>query len=493
MNTSNIQFDFKKFNIEPEDIKSEKDKLLKKSKASLHSEILDLLIQQLKPLDFEALANPYNTENFKLNSRHLLVLSIENILNVMTNNHWGLCKNQDFIYLYNGVFWKEIDKETFQKFLGEASEKLGVTKFTARYYQFREQLFKQFLATAYLPTPESDEDKVLINLLNGTFEISSKGTKIRPFNQMDFITYQLPFEYNPTATAPLFDAYLNRVLPDKNSQKVLSEYLGYVFLKHGNSLKLESALILYGLGANGKSVFFEIVNALLGKDATSSYSLQELTDNTGYYRAMIANKLVNYSSEINGKLEVDMFKRMVSGEVIPARLPYGKPMQLTQYAKFIFNCNELPKDVEYTNAYFRRWIIIPFNVTIPKSEQDTELHTKIINNELSGVFNWVLGGLKRLLDQKRFTECDSINKALEKYRIESDSIQMFLNDAGYKVSLINDIPLKELFNEYRSYCIDSGFKSCSLRTFADRLRHSGYTIERRNFGNSIGAEKISLF
>ena len=157
---------------------------------------------------------------------------------------------------------------------------------------------------------------------------------------------------------------------------------------------------MYGTGANGKSVFFEVVQALLGSDNVSSYSLQSLTNDNGYFRAKLANKLVNYASEINGNLETSIFKQMVSGEPVEARLPYGQPFTLTQYAKLIFNCNELPKDVEHTNAYFRRFLIVPFDVTIPPDEQDKTLHTKIIDNELSGVFNWVLEGLDRLLKQK---------------------------------------------------------------------------------------------
>lgn len=491
------------------------------AKATPHAEILHQLIEQFEPLDFEVLAFPQaeklrkklaelekamknpdgsfkdNIENereqwkdvqkqlgkLKLNLKHFLVLSIENALQFAEKNRWGLCKNQDFIYLYNGTFWADIDKETFQKFLGEAAEKMGVAKFSARFYQFREQLFKQFLATAYLPTPEPDKNTVLINLQNGTFEISPQGTKLRPFDRSDFITYQLPFEYNPQAKAPLFEAYLNKVLPDPERQKVLAEYLGYVFIKHGGRLKLEAALVLYGTGANGKSVFFEIVNALLGADNVSSYSLQELTDDTGYYRAMIANKLVNYASEINGKLQTDSFKRMVSGEVMPARLPYGKPMQLTNYAKFIFNCNELPKDVEHTNAYFRRWLIIPFDVTIPKAEQDSELHTKIIEKELSGVFNWILDGLNRLLIQKKFTDCEAVQQAVEQYKSQSDSVKMFIDENNYQNSPTNYRLIKELYPEYRGYCIDDGFKPVNKSNFIKRLSGFGVLVDRLNVGN----------
>jgi putative DNA primase/helicase len=488
------QFEFDKYGIGIEDIKAETERLLKKNEPTPHPEILHQLIEQFEPLDFEALANPHNAENFKLNTKHFLVLSIENALQVAEKNRWGLCKNHDFIYLFNGTFWAEIDNETFQKFLGEAAEQMGVAKFSARFYQFREQLFKQFLASAYLPTPESNKDRVLINLKNGTFEISPQGTSLRPFDCSDFLTYQLPFEYNPQSKAPIFETYLNRVLPDKERQKVLAEYLGYVFIKHGsNALKEEKALVLYGTGANGKSVFFEIVNALLGVENVSSFSLQSLTNDNGYFRAKLANRLVNYASEINGNLEASIFKQLVSGEPVEARLPYGQPFILKQYAKLIFNCNELPKDVEHTNAYFRRFLIIPFDVTIPPQEQDKQLHSKIIENELSGVFNWVLEGLTRLLGQKRFSECEAAQRAVEQYRIESDSVQMFLNEHGYRVSATREVPLKDMFSEYRNYCIEGNFRACSIRTLAERLRSSGYQTERKNYGTGVNAEKVSYF
>lgn len=482
-----------------------------------HDEILHKLIQQFERVDFQLIAFPEveklreqlrhakpgsdeekyllkELEKFKLSLKHFLIISIEKTLQLAEKNRWGLCKNHDFIYLYNGTFWAEIDKETFQKFLGEAAEQMGVAKFSARFYQFREQLFKQFLSTAYLPTPESDKDTVKINLKNGTFEISPQGTKLRPFDRSDFLTYQLPFKYEPQAKAPLFERYLNRVLPDPERQRVLAEYLGFVFIKHrSNALKEEKALILYGTGANGKSVFFEVVTAMFGRQNVSNYSLQSLTEEKGFYRAKISNKLVNYASEINGKLETSLFKAMVSGEPVEACLKYGQPFTMDDYAKFIFNCNELPKDVEHTNAYFRRFLIIPFDITIPEHEQDKNLHVKIIDNELSGVFNWVLQGLNRLLEQKRFSNCEAAQQAVEQYKIESDSVQMFLNENEYKVSATNETPLKDLFNEYRNYCIESGFKACSLRTLADRLRNSGYQTERKNYGTVVNAEKKVCF
>ncbi|HNJ25062.1 MAG TPA: phage/plasmid primase, P4 family [Chitinophagaceae bacterium] len=491
----------------PETILKHIQDITKNTEPTPHTEILNQLVGQFEPLDFEALAFPQveklrgqlealspeseqtkeilkQLDKLKVNTKHYLVLSIENVLLIAEKKRWGLCKNMEFIYLYNGAYWAYIEKEVFQKFLGEASEKMSVAKFTARFYEFREKLIKQFISTAYLPTPEPPKEAVYINLKNGTFEVTTRGTKLRPFDRGDFLTYQLPFDYNPEAKAPLFQLYLNRVLPDIERQKILAEFLGYVFVKNGNNnLKEEKALILYGTGANGKSVFFEIVNALLGVENVCSYSLQSLTDTTGYYRAMIANKLVNYASEINGNLETSIFKQLVSGEPVEARLPYGKPMQIKQYAKLIFNCNELPKEVEHTNAYFRRFLIIPFDVTIPEHEQDKQLHTKIIESELSGVFNWVLEGLNTLLEQKKFSDCEAAKQAVEKYKTQSDSVKLFIEENGYQPSPDEYRVVKELYTAYRTYCLDDGFKPVNKTNFIKRLQGFGVQIEKKNIGN----------
>ena len=198
---------------------------------------------------------------------------------------------------------------------------------------------------------------------------------------------------------------------------------------------------------------------------------------------MLANKLVNYASEINGNLQTSIFKQLASGEPVEARLPYGQPFTLVQYAKLIFNCNELPKEVEHTNAFFRRFLIIPFDVTIPEPEQDRELHHKIIDAELSGVFNWVLEGLYRLLKNKNFTRCEAVEKAQEQYEKLSDSVRLFLDDKEYRTSPNKWELIKNLYTDYRSFCYEDGFRPVNKSNFIRRLQGLNVVIERRNFGN----------
>ena len=447
-----------------------------------HAKILSLLAEKVQKIDFHHLASVPQEEEvpiWKLN-----VIAVDEILRLAKYYHWGICKSRDFIYLYNGAYWFHLDSEQFMTFLGEVSYKLGIPQLRSRHYEFRKKLLAQFHAVANMPPPQIDTDSSLINLLNGTLEIRPDGTKLRSFDRNEFLTYQLPFPFDSEAKAPIFENYLRTVLPHQELRDILAEYIGYLFIPN-NKLKLEKTILLYGSGANGKSVFFDIINALLGRENVSTYSLQNLTDKSGYYRAMIGNKLVNYASEINRKLDPTLFKQLVSGEPIEARLPYGQPFILEKYAKLIFNTNELPKDVEHTDAYFRRFLIIPFEVVIPENRQDKSLANKIIVSELPGVLNWVLEGLKRLTHNKAFTQSEIVVNQVQSYKNESDTVYLFIEEMGYVPDDSNYKTLRDLYHHYKIFCTDNNYRAFSNRSFSKQLKAHNFKTKRVSQGNII--------
>jgi len=450
-----------------------------------HDEVLEKLWAQIPEVSFIEAAELKDTD--KLTRKHFHVLAVQTILETAQKNHWGLCRGNDFVYLFNGSFWKVLEKETLLSFMGEAAERMSIDKFDSRHYKFRDELLKQFLSVANLPKPTPPKGVVLMNFQNGTLEIGKGKQVLRHPSPNDFLTYQLPYAYDPTATAPLFQKFLHRVQPEEKCRTILAEYLAYVFVKT-STLKLEKVLLLYGTGANGKSVFFDVSKAIFGEENVSSYSLQSLTDSSGYYRSLLGKVLLNYASEINGRLETQYFKALASGEDLEARQPYGLPFVLRDYAKLIFNCNELPGEVEHTHAYFRRFLIIPFSETIPDAEQDKELSRKIIEAELPGIFNWVLDGLNRLLAQKRFTESDAAARQLEDFKRLSDNVRCFIEDESFAPSNEKKLPLKELYGLFRDYCRDNGAMPCALRKFAERLRHLGFTTKKEKIGQVVFVE-----
>ncbi|WCC43300.1 phage/plasmid primase, P4 family [Tenacibaculum finnmarkense] len=470
---------------------SNKELKLKKSLKNNVENILAEILKNTVRIDFRKYCNLDNDKD-KLQKKHYLVSCIEILLKNVNDNGFSLCRKNEQIYLFNSEYWELLNEESFKDFLGKVALKMGVQKYDAKHHLFKEELYKQFLSDAGLEEIKTASTTTLINFNNGTFEITPFKQSLREFKKSDFLTYQLPFDYDEEATAPQFQNFLNDVLPEKELQEILAEYLGYVFTKN-SVLKLEKVLLLHGTGANGKSVLFEVLMALLGTENVTNYSLQSLTAENGNSRAMLVNKLLNYASEINGKLESNIFKLLISGEPVEARLLYKNTQIITDYARFMFNCNELPKEVENTNAFFRRFIILPFRVTIPPHKQDKELSKKIIDTELSGVFNWVLIGLTRLLENKSFTDSEIVKDEIVQYQKESDSVLMFLEDENYQKSVIVERPLKELFAEYKVYCADGGYRLCSNRTFSTRLKKNSFIIKRKNYGNVvyIEAKKIN--
>lgn len=428
----------------------------------------------------------------QLTEKELVVVTVEHVLDVAIKFKWAMARYQDLYYLFTGSHWKKISDDELRDFLGKSAENIKVDQYLARHYQFKENLLKQFYASAYFTPPVFETSETKINLSNGTYVISKDKHYLKPYDRKDFLLYKLAFPYDAVASAPRFLQYLDRVIPNKEKQMVLAEFIGYVFIRN-SVLKLEKALILFGTGSNGKSVFFEIIVKLLGTDNVSNYSLQNLTDDKSYTRSLLTGKLLNYGSEISSKLNPTTFKMLVSGEPVEARMIYGKPFLLTDYARFMFNTNVLPKDVEHNPGFFRRFIIIHFDQTIGPEEKDVNLANHIIKNELPGVFNWVLAGLNRLLSQNDFTKSDLIDNAVSEFKKNSDSVNLFLDDGNCTTAAGKFIPLKSLYAQYRSYCVDSGYTSCSVKVFSERLKNYGYTVERKSAGRIVYINKTFNF
>lgn len=468
-----------------EKIKKHVSDLGKDAQPVHHDEISKLLLTEITKVNFRDVIGLPEEEDMK--QKHIIYAIIKNLLSIAENNNWNLAKAYDYVYVFNGAYWKQFDKDHIRNFLGNSAISMGCPDYEARQNEFMDKLLKQFLSDAFLIIPKSNENQILINFQNGTGEVINGQFHLRSFSAADFITYQLPYEYDSKATCPMFDKYLLKVLPDEESRILLQEFCGFIFTK----LNIEKCLMLIGSGDNGKSVFFNILNALIGKENVLNYPLGLFAHE--YNRSKLVNILLNYCSEKGVDLSADTFKALISGEPLQAREIYGKPFTIRNRAKFIFNTNTLPKETEATEAYFRRYLIIPFEQKISKDEKDIDLADKIIESELAGVFNWVLVGLQRIVKSRKFSECAKSAKIVEDFKKNSDSVQVFLEEENYEISINNPMPLKELFQNYKSFCIDMNHRVCSIKTVSERLRNLNFVLERRSSGNYVFIKKKDLY
>lgn len=373
---------------------------------------------------------------------------------------------------YTGTHWETIEPQQWKDFVSLCAERCGIPESQRMNHTFMTVLHEGVAFNlAEYRHPMIPDNEVWLNVRNGTLVVKSDGSvTLRDHRKEDLFTYTLPYAYIPQATCPLWHKFLDRILPEVESQQVLAEFIGYSIMKHH---LLEKMLWFYGDGQNGKSVTLEIVERLLGSENVSYLSLSDLT-NDEVKRSAIEHKMLNISHESGKDVNPSVLKQLTSGERVLIKYLYRDPYETRDYGKFVAAFNVLPK-AEVTGGYFRRLIILPYEVTIPDEEKDEHLTEKLLD-ELSGILNWVLQALPGLMKRGRFTESESCTRALNRYRLQSDSVRLFVNEMckSSDYTTAGD----DLFKAYREYCISSSLKPLGKIKFFERLEKIGHSREK---------------
>ena len=286
--------------------------------------------------------------------------------------------------------------------------------------------------------------------------------------------YVLPYDYDKTAKAPTFEKMLDQVTGgDKDTQKVLLEYMGYCL--SNDACWAQKVLVLDGTGANGKSTFMDLVKKLAGKGNYSSLTMEDI-NKSEYNRQMLDGKLFNVSEETPTKSLVNnsIFKSLATGGEVQVRSPYKEPYFIRNSAKLIFSCNELPSSSDNSYGFYRRLIIVPFTQKFTKDIPGFDPHIDIkLEKELAGIFNMAMEGYHRLVKQKRFTEAKKVEQTLEDYRIENDSVLRWFKDnvvihtnGGFEE---NFAPIQDLYMGYKLETESEGEKAVTMIKFAKTL------------------------
>ncbi len=405
--------------------------------------------------------------------KHIKVAIVDTLIKTAQKHNWHIIHSEGFFYIFNGAYWVALEDSEVKQLLKSAAIKMSYTEIECRDVSFVDKLFQQAVQDGFF-TERNYKKQSIINLKNGSLVLDERGATLKPFDYRDFLTHQLDFDHNPASVNHQFQQYLDDVLPNKETQKTLQQVAGYLFIK---GLKLELTFFLYGAGANGKSVFFEVINGVIGSENISNYSLESLTDDKGYYRAMIKDKIVNYGTDIRlTKIDAGIFKTLASGEPIEARLPYRDPFMMTDYAKLIFNVNKMDSaNVEHTHGFFRRFLVIPFNRKVPDHLQDKDLHKKILTNR-AGVLNWIIEGAEEVVKNRNIFISDECEEFKKQFMKETDSVAMFeeqyikenLHGTFYSQTVANS------YLDYKSYCLDTGFKPLGRNNFSKRMEAIGF-------------------
>ncbi len=371
--------------------------------------------------------------------------------------------SEQHVKVYTGSHWEDMEPQLWKDFTGWCAQRCGVPESMCMDHKLMGQLAEGLAYNVAESRRQCiPESEVWLNLCNGTLVVRTDGSlELRPHCKEDLFNYTLGYAYDPKAESQLWQGFLDRVLPEPESQQVLAEFIDYCFAKHH---KLEKMLWLFGEGLNGKSVTLEVLESLLGSTNVSYLSLSDVS-NDEVKRAAIEDKLLNVSHESGKDVNPNVLKQLTSGERVLIKHLYVDPRMTANYGKFVAAFNQLPR-AELTFGYFRRLIILPYLVTIPQNEIDRELTSKL-RRELSGILNWALRALPRLMQTNTFTESPNCMAALDQYRLQSDNVRLFVRECCEESAYTT--AASELFLAYRGYCQESSMHPLGKVKFYERL------------------------
>jgi P4 family phage/plasmid primase-like protien len=331
----------------------------------------------------------------------------------------------------------------------------------------------------------------LLNCLNGTLDL--KTGQLRPHSQDDYLTKRIDVDYDPNATAPIWDRFLGHIT---GGDTALIEYLqraiGYTLT--GDTSE-QCLFFLHGDGSNGKSTFFKAVIPLLGpyyKKLHASSLLKRSNESAGVpndIAALAGIRMVVSSELANNQFDEEKIKDLTGCEPISARFMRAEWFEFTPAFKIWLYGNNKPRIRGTDYGIWRRIRLIPFAVKLSEAEKDLKLSEKLAD-ELPGILAWAVRGC---LDWQRYglvvPAC--VTAATEGYRKEMDTIAAFLGECCVLTPKAES-PVGALYDAYTAWCDSSRERALSKNNFSGELEKRGYRTGKRKNGTVIVRVGIGL-
>lgn len=324
------------------------------------------------------------------------------------------------------------------------------------------------------PVSALDGDPYAINVANGTLRLFREDGKIwskrlDEHRREDMISKLAPVEYLADAECPVFIRFIETVLPDDDVRAFMQRYLGYCL----TALTHEQVFtFLYGMGRNGKSTLVDIICRILG-DYTTTVPFETLagddrrkgSEATPDLVRVPGARIVRASEPESGmKFRESMVKSLTSGEPILIRRMREEFIEIYPTFKLIVSGNHRPDIRGGDDGIWRRVLLVPFEVQIPKDQVDRQLPEKLWA-ERSGILNWLIAGSLSYLEEGLKVP-DAVRAATDEYREASDPYGAFLKGACTitKDEADTETP-GELYAAFRRFCERQGFFCVSVSTF----------------------------
>jgi putative DNA primase/helicase len=288
-----------------------------------------------------------------------------------------------------------------------------------------------------------------------------------------------------TSECPRWKAFLGQVTAgDESVSRFMQRICGYALT---GSIREHAMFFLYGTGANGKSVFLNSVSRMLGTYArtapietfTESQVSQHPTDVAGLQGARLVSAI---ETEEGRRWSESKLKALTGGDRVTARYMRQDFFEFDPVFKLFVAGNHKPGLRSVDEAIRRRMNLIPFTVTIPPGQRDTNLGEKL-RHEWPGILRWAIDGC---LDWQRngLEQPEAVKESTKSYLEAEDALGRWIDDCCV-ISKQSFTSSAALFQSWVHWCETSGERPGSQRSFSQKLDNrdfkAGRTATTRGF------------
>lgn len=319
-----------------------------------------------------------------------------------------------------------------------------------------------------------DADSWLLNTPGGTVDLRTG--VLRPSRREDYQT-------KIAATAPGGECvqwlrFLDQVTDGSEPLKgFIKRMCGYALT--GSTCE-HALFFLFGTGANGKSVFINTVAGVMGDYARTaaietfiaSQSEKHPTDLAGLQGARLVTAV---ETEDGRRWAESKLKALTGGDKIAARFMRQDFFEFVPQFKLVIAGNHKPGLRTVDEAMRRRFNLLPFTVTIPPRERDSEL-TERLRAEWGGILQWMIEGC---LEWQRdgLNPPEAVRNATDQYMADEDSFGRWLDDCCVTKRGCWT-PASALFQSWQQWCEKYSEHAGSQKRFSQNLESRGFVGER---------------
>ncbi|MFC1746841.1 phage/plasmid primase, P4 family [Candidatus Neomarinimicrobiota bacterium] len=303
-----------------------------------------------------------------------------------------------------------------------------------------------------------DADPFLLGVQNGVVDLSTG--ELKEGRAEDRISRHVPINFISGAPCDRWRKFLTEIMQGNN---VLVDYLhraiGYSLT---GDTQEQCLFILWGKGANGKTVLLNILRYILGPYAwNANFSLLEWnrqktsTDDL----ANIEGRRLVVSSETSDsrRLNEARIKALTGGDSITARHLYQSEREFTPMAKFWLATNHLPVVGDDSDGFWRRVHLIPFTATFTGANEDRGLENTL-KSEAPGIIAWAVDGC-HAWQEKGLQPPDAVKAATEQYRQDSDPLADFISECCNEDA---EVRAGQLYLAYSNWTEQQGMKRSEI-------------------------------